>query len=387
MDKNRPPPRPGIADSHGTGTATRRKSGHRSNNVNSNSNANNNNANNDHQHQHQHQGGTTKRQQYTNRARTLSSGSTRGAFGPITVKDAQKQHDEIYRVQNAAMTRNYRNINKNDNDRNSNLPPVEVKVTEHQNQNMRDEETGNINGNGNGKGNGHPLYRHHNHHNERPSSSQQQQQQQISSNEHQRVTSTDSNTRFMFSHHSPTLEDLQLQAQKEREIQMFASMATNTEEHHGNVKPMNMNMSNDKYAHYGSNNLNHSWDDHPHPGNMENNLNDTFSYDDQSYENESQEESSFFKDLFHQLVHDPHKPEFSSLQQTIWAILIGIFMGVFTAAWGQAVEVSVDFVWATVPGYLLEMGIFTDLDGRLPLPHYIWICPAIFGGVSICLFV
>ena len=359
------------------------------NSGNANTNTGNANANG-----HQQGGNTNKRQQYSNRARTISSGSTRGAFGPITVNDAQKQHDEIYRVQNAAMTRNYRNINKNDRKLNLNLPPVEVVSTD----NLRDEETGG-NGSGETHGNGHPLYR-------QPSSQHQHQQHQSRNahkhqNPHERVPSTDSNTRFMFSHHSPTLEDLQLQAQKDREIQMFASMATNTNnDHHQVVNPMNMNMNmNDKYAHYGSNNnsLNHSWDDHPHQhlGNITNN--DTFSYDDgdrsysndrsndNDHENESQEEPSFFRDLFHQLVHDPNKPEFSSLQQTIWAILIGIFMGLFTAGWGQAVEMSVDFVWVAVPGFLLEKGFFTDLDGGLPLPHYIWICPAIFGGVSDCL--
>jgi hypothetical protein len=318
MDKNRPPPRPGIADFHGT----TKKSGNRSkrnllNDPNSNTNSNTNTYTGNANANGPHQGGTTKRQQFSNRTRTLSSGSTRGAFGPITVKDAQKQHDEIYRVQNAAMTRNYRNINKND--RNLNLPPVEV-VTE----NLRDEETGGGNGNGgthgnngnngnNGNGNGHPLYRQHK---EQPSSQHQSRNAHKHQNPHERVPSTDSNTRFMFSHHSPTLEDLQLQAQKDREIQMFASMATNTDDHQAN------NMT-DKYAHYGSNNnnLNHSWDDHP--GNITNN--DTFSYEDQSYndngngngnddENESQEEPSFFRDLYHQLVHDPNKPEFSSLQ-------------------------------------------------------------------------
>jgi hypothetical protein len=82
------------------------------------------------------------------------------------------------------------------------------------------------------------------------------------------------------------------------------------------------------------------------------------------------------------VFYDPTKPEFTSLQQSSWAVLIGIFMGVLTALWSMAVEASVEFFWSTLPEFLLEQGIFTDLDGHLPLPHYMWICPAIFGGVS-----
>jgi len=88
-----------------------------------------------------------------------------------------------------------------------------------------------------------------------------------------------------------------------------------------------------------------------------------------------------FKDLLNYLFWDPSSPEFTSLQQFNWALLIGIFMGVFTAFWALIIERSVEFVWVDVPEKLVEWGIFTDLDGYLPLPHYMWICPACFGAV------
>eukprot|EP00557_Chaetoceros_sp_GSL56_P010730 CAMPEP_0176480506 /NCGR_PEP_ID=MMETSP0200_2-20121128/2315_1 /TAXON_ID=947934 /ORGANISM="Chaetoceros sp., Strain GSL56" /LENGTH=157 /DNA_ID=CAMNT_0017876633 /DNA_START=284 /DNA_END=757 /DNA_ORIENTATION=- len=56
-------------------------------------------------------------------------------------------------------------------------------------------------------------------------------------------------------------------------------------------------------------------------------------------------------------------------------------MGLFTAAWGVVIETLVKFVWSTIPKYLLIMGIFTDMGGHLPLPHYMWMCPAFFGGI------
>ena len=61
---------------------------------------------------------------------------------------------------------------------------------------------------------------------------------------------------------------------------------------------------------------------------------------------------------------------------------MGIFIGIFTAYWGKLIEKCVEAVWVTFPSWLLAKGIFTDLDGHLPLPHYMWITPTIFGGVS-----
>ena len=88
---------------------------------------------------------------------------------------------------------------------------------------------------------------------------------------------------------------------------------------------------------------------------------------------------------FHRCVYDPSNPEFSSTQQFTWAVVLGGFFGVFTAVWGAIIEGCVEVVWVDVPERLLEAGVFTDLEGRLPLPHYMWICPAVLGGVS-CLF-
>jgi len=85
--------------------------------------------------------------------------------------------------------------------------------------------------------------------------------------------------------------------------------------------------------------------------------------------------------LFQYLIFHKEKPEFTSLQQLVWAVFIGIIMGIFTALWGELIEYCIDIVWVRIPEFLLEKGIFTDLDGRLPLPYYMVICPAIFGGV------
>lgn len=52
------------------------------------------------------------------------------------------------------------------------------------------------------------------------------------------------------------------------------------------------------------------------------------------------------------------------------------------AKWTSLVDFLVHLVWNEIPEKLLVWGIFTDLDGQFPLPHYMWICPAIFGGVS-----
>ena len=85
---------------------------------------------------------------------------------------------------------------------------------------------------------------------------------------------------------------------------------------------------------------------------------------------------------FQYLIYHHHEPEFTTAQQYVWAILIGILMGVFTAIWGEVIEFCVEFTWKTIPEYLLEIGVFTDLEGSFPLPYYMVLCPAVFGGVS-----
>ena len=60
-----------------------------------------------------------------------------------------------------------------------------------------------------------------------------------------------------------------------------------------------------------------------------------------------------------------------------------LFLSHSTAFWSDLVEFCVDFVWKDIPEMLYELGLFTDLDGPRPLPHYMWVCPAFFGGVSV----
>jgi H+/Cl- antiporter ClcA len=80
-------------------------------------------------------------------------------------------------------------------------------------------------------------------------------------------------------------------------------------------------------------------------------------------------------------IYNPIYPEFSSSQQFSWAIIIGIAMGFYTAGWKLLLERCVDFVWKDLPETLLERGFFTELEGPFPLYHYMWIVPAIFGGI------
>jgi hypothetical protein len=86
--------------------------------------------------------------------------------------------------------------------------------------------------------------------------------------------------------------------------------------------------------------------------------------------------------IFRHVLYNPEFPEFTSLQQFSWAVILGILMGIYTAVWKNIIEKCVDFTWQTIPGKLLQWGVFTDLDGSFPLPHYMWIAPSIFGGVS-----
>jgi hypothetical protein len=83
---------------------------------------------------------------------------------------------------------------------------------------------------------------------------------------------------------------------------------------------------------------------------------------------------------------NPVYPEFTSLQQFTWAVIIGIGMGFYTAGWKLLIESCVDFVWKDVPETLLDWGLFTELDGSFPLYHYMWIVPTIFGGILSYIF-
>jgi hypothetical protein len=80
------------------------------------------------------------------------------------------------------------------------------------------------------------------------------------------------------------------------------------------------------------------------------------------------------------LFYDPTKPEFTSLQQFCWAVVIGFFFGITTALWQLIINSSINFIWRDIPQMLLSKGFFTDVNGSFPLPNYCWICTSIFGG-------
>lgn len=86
------------------------------------------------------------------------------------------------------------------------------------------------------------------------------------------------------------------------------------------------------------------------------------------------------------LFFNPIAPEFTSLQQINWAVVIGIVMGFYTAGWKEIIEHSVDIMWKELPEALLEWGFFTELDGAFPLYHWMWICPAFWGGLLSYIF-
>jgi H+/Cl- antiporter ClcA len=87
------------------------------------------------------------------------------------------------------------------------------------------------------------------------------------------------------------------------------------------------------------------------------------------------------------VFYNPREPEFTSLQQFSWAVVIGVVMGVYVSFWKSLIEGGVDFMWKTLPAELLRLGVFTDIHGSFPLYHYMWICPAVWGGILSYLFV
>ncbi|OEU20530.1 Clc chloride channel, partial [Fragilariopsis cylindrus CCMP1102] len=81
------------------------------------------------------------------------------------------------------------------------------------------------------------------------------------------------------------------------------------------------------------------------------------------------------------LFYNPFYPEFTSLQQFCWAVVLGVFMGIFTAGWKLLIDACLEFTWRTIPEKLLEWGFFTDLNGAFPLYHYMWITPGVLSGI------
>ena len=86
---------------------------------------------------------------------------------------------------------------------------------------------------------------------------------------------------------------------------------------------------------------------------------------------------SFVRHFF----YNPTSPEFTSIQQFLWAIIIGIIMGFYTAAWKWFIERGVQFWWVEAPEFLFRNGVFTEIDGKFPLYHYMWILPSFFAGL------
>jgi len=80
-------------------------------------------------------------------------------------------------------------------------------------------------------------------------------------------------------------------------------------------------------------------------------------------------------------IINPEEPEFSTVQLHIWAVILGVLMGTFTAIYHKVVHHLIAFVWVEFPEYLKEEGYFTEMDGNFPLTHYMWIVPTISGGV------
>jgi Voltage gated chloride channel len=87
------------------------------------------------------------------------------------------------------------------------------------------------------------------------------------------------------------------------------------------------------------------------------------------------------------LFYNPVSPEFTSLQQFNWAIILGVIMGIYTAIWKWFIEYGVTAVWITIPKLLSEYEVaFTKRDGLFPLYNYVWIVPSIFGGLLSYIF-
>ena len=86
------------------------------------------------------------------------------------------------------------------------------------------------------------------------------------------------------------------------------------------------------------------------------------------------------------VLYNPIYPEFTSLQQFSWAVIIGFFMGIYTAVWRGIIEFCVGLVWKDLPERLMGWGIFTDANGYFPIYHYMWIVPCLFGGLLSYIF-
>ncbi len=460
MDKqNRPPPRPGQqsrgtnannanANSRGAHTG-----GSEVNNANVNANAAAANSNN-----------PDRRRKFANRARTASSGSTRGAFGPIPIVNSNKQHDQIYEMQQAAMNSNFRHINE---------PPVSHVKVDHNSsggggtaggQHQRTQRRGSLskpNRRGSyGKSSNQPFSEEDLIVQEADLARMADRMAQLDIEQgraragyanaspeglpptattagsnsgsntssplrySKRSPSPHGNTRFFLSHHDPNVNVNMMNVNMQQgqmqpsplaspnyvisnpEIARFSNMAQQDVGVGGGMTVHQMNDAILRQAQlhqqqqqqlaqiqnqippgaqqkimqdYGTNNnMPYQQQQQTQEDAIDGGSNGSFPYDDM----EEPEDEGFIQYYIKQLLYDPDKPEFDTLQQMSWAFIIGVFMGFFTAFWSELVEYLCEYFWVDIPEYLLRKGIFTDMDGYLPLPHYMWICPAIWGGVS-----
>jgi hypothetical protein len=300
-------------------------------------------------HHHQQHSDSSNRKtssNFSNRKRTNSSGSVRGAFGPTKFDNANK-HGDIFTTQKKAMKSNFSRINQPTSQKQHKKVDVE---------------------------HGHGYYSHIRRSHDMLHGDEDGdlllQNSGLSPNDVHRHHRENSEESFDYSDTAPISPSA---LERRQEIDRFSSYATGAYSPASDDRPSIRKQKPD----YGS--ANAAFD--------ESKVSDNMSYS--AFYSDDNDEPSFFVRLIKTIFYDSEKPEFTTAQQTTWAVLIGFFMGIFTALWNIALETSVEFVWVKIPGYLLKKGIFTDLDGWLPLPHYMWMCPAIFGGVSfsnICLY-
>lgn len=287
----------------------------------------------------QHQSDVDRRSNFSNRERTHSSGSVRGAFGPTKFDNANK-HGDIFTTQKKAMKSNFSRINQ------PTLPQKHFKKSD-----IED---------------GHSYYNHTSRSHQMLHDDQDGdlllQNSGLSPNDTHRHRRENYDESFDYSDTAPVNPGA---LERRQEIDRFSGYATGTYSPASDDKPSTRKHKSD----YGS--AAAAFD--------ESKVSENMSYS--AFYSDGNDEPSFFIRLMKTILYDSEKPEFTSAQQTTWAVLIGFFMGIFTALWNITLETSVEFVWVTIPTYLLEKGIFTDLKGWLPLPHYMWICPAIFGGL------
>lgn len=297
------------------------------------------------------------RRPHFNRNRTHSSGSVRGAFGPTKFDNANK-HMDIYTTQKKAMKSNFSGINK---------PVV------HSHRKKLDIEYGSSSENRKSDANffsgtygrddlvasnlGDEVWS--------PGNAMQYHRRDNSDDtfEYSQNTSVPPAHLDFRSSDATNATPVEL---RRREINEFSYNATGN---HQSVDSDEFLMVKRHSKDYGS------------AARHDGILSDNMSFvSRKSFQNDDR---SFFKKWYQILLYNEEKPEFTSAQQTTWAVIIGIIMGFFTAVWEIVLKKSIELIWQKLPLYLMNKGIFTDVGGHLPIPHFMWMCPTVFGGVSL----